>query len=140
VANRVTTVESRFNSIDNYSPAGQPVTVTFPVNSSALNDQAMASLDQVANQVANQTSGYLIEVQGFTDATGDETYNIALSQRRAEAVLRYLVGKNVALSRVSIVGLGEDRPAADNTTRQGREQNRRVEVRILRSAQGRATN
>jgi outer membrane protein OmpA-like peptidoglycan-associated protein len=140
VTNRLNAVENRFSSIDQYSVEGQPVAIVFPVNSSTLSDEARASLDNIANQVANQTSGYLIEVQGFTDSTGSETYNVSLSQRRAESVLRYLVSKNVSLSRVSIVGLGEERPAADNSTRQGREQNRRVEVRILRSPQGRATN
>ncbi len=137
---RITTVENRFNSIDNYAAAGQPVGVTFAVNSANLSDQARGSLDGVAGQVANQTAGYLVEIQGFTDSNGSENFNIGLSQRRADAVLRYLVSKNVSLSRISVVGLGEDKPVADNTTRQGREQNRRVEVRIFRAGQGRATN
>ncbi len=138
--NRINTIENRFNSIDNYAAAGQPVSVAFAVNSATLTDQARGSLDGVANQVANQTAGYLIEIQGFTDSNGSEAFNIGLSQRRADAVLRYLVSKNVSLSRISVVGLGEDKPVADNATRQGREQNRRVEVRILRAGQGRATN
>lgn len=137
---RITTVENRFNSIDNYAPAGQPVGVMFAVNSANLSDQAKGSLDGVAGQVANQTAGYLVEIQGFTDSNGSENFNIGLSQRRADAVLRYLVSKNMSLSRISVVGLGEDKPVADNKNRQGREQNRRVEVRILRAGQGRATN
>src|SRR3990172_8639792 len=87
--NRINTVETRFNTIDNYT-AGQPVAVTFAVNSSALSDQARSTLDNVASQVANLTAGYLVEIQGFTDNSGSENYNIGLSQRRADAVLRYL--------------------------------------------------
>jgi outer membrane protein OmpA-like peptidoglycan-associated protein len=140
VTNRLNTVENRFTSIDNYTPAGEAVTIIFAVNSANLTDQGRSSLDSVASQVASQTAGYLIEIQGFTDNSGSENYNIGLSQRRAEAVLRYLVSRNVSLSRTSIVGLGEDKPIGDNSTRQGREQNRRVEVRVFRAGQGRATN
>jgi outer membrane protein OmpA-like peptidoglycan-associated protein len=136
---RVTTLESRIGTLDNYT-AGQPVSVVFPVNSATLSDQAMATLDNVAGQVANQRAGYLVEVQGFTDTTGDENFNVGLSQRRAESALRYLVSKNVPLHRISIVGLGEVNPIADNNTREGRERNRRVEVRILRAAGAASTN
>lgn len=138
--NRINTLESRIvTPTDVYNP-GAPQSVTFRVNSSALSDDAKRTLDSAANEVANLRTGYLIELQGFTDSTGSEAYNINLSQRRAESVLRYLVSKNVPLYRISIVGLGEEGPVADNSTRQGREQNRRVEVRVLRSAQGRTTN
>jgi OOP family OmpA-OmpF porin len=94
----------------------------------------------VASGLSGQQSGYLVEIQGFTDSTGSENTNVALSQRRAENVLRYLVGKGVPLHRISIIGLGEANPAADNTTRDGRAQNRRVEIRVLRSGATRATN
>jgi len=128
---RITTVESRIASLDNWT-AGQPTSITFRVNSDALSAEAKSTLDSIASQVSGQRSGYLVEIQGFTDSTGDETYNNTLSQRRAEAVLRYLVSKNVPLHRISILGLGEASPVADNKTRAGREQNRRVEVRILK--------
>ena len=82
----------------------------------------------------------MFEIQGFADAQGSESFNDGLSQRRAEAVLRYLVSKNVPLFRISIVGLGEANPVAPNNTRAGREQNRRVEVRMLRSGGGTTTN
>jgi outer membrane protein OmpA-like peptidoglycan-associated protein len=136
---RITAVENRFNSIDNYT-AGPSQSVTFRVGSSVLNDDAKRTLDGVAGQVAGKTSGFMIEIQGFTDSTGSENFNFGLSERRAESVKRYLVSKNVPLYRMSIVGLGEDNPVGDNKTRQGREQNRRVEVRVLSSAQGRTTN
>jgi outer membrane protein OmpA-like peptidoglycan-associated protein len=136
---RITGVESRLSSIDNYT-AGAAQSVTFTLGSATLSDEARQTLDGVASGVSGQQSGYLVEIQGFTDATGSENTNVALSQRRAESVLRYLVSKGVPLHRISIVGLGEANPAADNTTRDGRAQNRRVEIRVLRSAAARATN
>jgi OOP family OmpA-OmpF porin len=128
--NRVGTLENRFDARNNYSVA-QTVSVTFGLESADLSDGGMATLGRIAGQVQ---SGDFLEVQGYTDATGDDAYNIALSQRRAGAVQRYLVAQNVPLFRIEMVGLGEANPAAGNDTREGREQNRRVEVRLLRAA------
>jgi outer membrane protein OmpA-like peptidoglycan-associated protein len=136
---RITGVENRIASLDNYT-ASAPQSVTFTVGSAVLSDAARQTLDSVASGVAGQQSGYLVEIQGFTDSTGSENINVALSQRRAESVLRYLVGRGVPLHRISIVGLGEANPSGDNSTRDGRAQNRRVEIRVLRSAAARATN
>jgi outer membrane protein OmpA-like peptidoglycan-associated protein len=136
---RITAVENRFNTIDTYT-AGQPQSITFKVGSATLSNDAKQTLDGIAGQVSGLNSGFLVELQGFTDTTGSENVNNALSQRRAESVKRYLVTKNVPLHRISIIGLGEANPVADNKTRAGREQNRRVEVRVLRSAQGRTTS
>jgi len=138
-ANRINTVETRLNSIDNYT-AGETQAIVFKLNSTTLSDEAKSTLDRIASDVSSQRTGYMIELQGFTDNTGSEGYNINLSQRRAENVQRYLVTKNVPLFRISIVGLGEANPVADNKTRNGRDQNRRVEVRILKTASGRTTN
>jgi outer membrane protein OmpA-like peptidoglycan-associated protein len=135
---RITAVENRFNTIDTFT-AGQPQSVTFRLGSANLSDDAKRTLDGIAGQVSGLNTGYLVELQGFTDSTGSENTNNSLSQRRAESVKRYLVSKNVALHRISIIGLGEVNPVADNNTRAGREQNRRVEVRVLRSAQGRTS-
>jgi outer membrane protein OmpA-like peptidoglycan-associated protein len=138
--NRITAVDNRFNSIDTWT-AGQPESITFKVGSANLSDDAKRSLDGIASQVSGLNSGFLVELQGFTDTTGSENVNNSLSQRRAEAVKRYLVTKNIPLHRISIIGLGEANPVADNKTRAGREQNRRVEVRVLKSAMaGRTTN
>ena len=92
----------------------------------------------VAGDVGGERFGYMIEVQGYTDNTGDEQYNIGLSQRRAEAVERYLVSKNIPLFRVSIVGLGKDKPVADNKTRDGRFRQIKVELRGVKDASVRA--
>lgn len=129
---RISTVETRITNLDRYT-AGPTQTVTFRINSSTLDDAAKSTLDAVASQVSSLTSGFLIEIQGFASADGDENYNVGLSERRADNVQRYLVSKNVPLFRISNVGLGVDKPVADNKTRAGREQNRRVEVRVLRS-------
>jgi OmpA-OmpF porin, OOP family len=136
---RITAVENRINGLDMYT-ASAPTSVTFRLNSSVLSDDAKRMLDDVASQVSNMQSGYAIEIQGFTDSTGSENYNVTLSQRRAEAVKRYLVSKNVQLHRISIVGLGEDNPVADNKTSKGREQNRRVEVRVLKAQTGQTSS
>ncbi len=140
VNTRVTNVENRFNSIDTYTVSGSPQSVTFKNNSSVLSDEAKRTLDQIASQVAGKNSGFAIEIQGFTDDRGSENFNIGLSERRAESVKRYLVSKNIPLMRIAIVGLGESNPVADNKTRTGRDQNRRVEVKVLTAAQGRTSN
>jgi outer membrane protein OmpA-like peptidoglycan-associated protein len=132
VETRVTSINSTINSLDQYS-AGQTQVVLFKVGSSTLDDSAKAALDTVAGELSGLKSGYLIEVQGFASAEGSESGNLKLSQSRADAVQRYLVSKNVPLYRVRMLGLGEESPVADNKTRNGREQNRRVEVRVLRA-------
>jgi len=140
--NRIATLETRVNTI-NFNDAyaeSEKQTVTFANNSSALSGDAKSTLDRIASGLSGQRSGFLIELQGFTDSVGSEQYNIGLSQRRADAVQRYFVSKNIPLFRVSIVGLGEDNPVADNKTNQGRAQNRRVEIRVLKAATGRQTN
>jgi outer membrane protein OmpA-like peptidoglycan-associated protein len=140
--NRITTLEGRINALGpsevNYTESAKE-SVTFAVNSSALSSQAKSALDKIAGDTGNRT-GYMIEIQGFTDSTGSENYNVGLSQRRAESVERYLVSKNIPLYRISIVGLGEENPVADNKSSQGRAQNRRVEVRVLRGVGIRQTN
>ncbi len=131
---RINTLESRLGGLDTYTQSGQPTSVTFRVGSSALSDEAKAALDGVASAVSGQRNGYLVELQGYTDSQGSESFNDGLSQRRAESVLRYLVSKNVPLFRISIVGLGEANPIAPNDNAAGRQQNRRVEIRTLRAA------
>ncbi|PYS37454.1 MAG: flagellar motor protein MotB [Acidobacteria bacterium] len=130
---------NRINNIDTYTE-GEKQTVLFAVNQSKLDDQAKSTLDKIASDLSGQRSGYMIELQGYTDGTGSEQYNIGLSQRRVESVERYLVSKNLPLFRVSVVGLGKENPIADNKTKDGRAQNRRVEIRVLKAANARQTN
>jgi len=138
--NRINTLETRLSSINDAYAESEKQTVTFANNSATLNDQGKSTLDRIASDLSGQRSGYMIELQGFTDSRGSEQYNIGLSQRRAQSVERYLVSKNIPLYRISIIGLGEDNPVADNKNSQGRSQNRRVEVRVLKSTGNRQTN
>jgi outer membrane protein OmpA-like peptidoglycan-associated protein len=121
----------RISQIDNYE-ARQNVAVNFKVNSSVLSDEAKAALDEIAAQAKNE-KGYLIQVTGYASADGSEARNRALSERRAEAVRRYLAeNHDIPLHRmINPFGYGELKPVADNETREGRKQNRRVEVAIL---------
>ncbi|MBT8132369.1 MAG: OmpA family protein, partial [Gammaproteobacteria bacterium] len=68
---------------------------------------------------------------GYTDTTGEASYNLDLSQRRAESVRRYLISKGANGDKISAKGYGEANPIFDNSTRPGRQKNRRVELRIL---------
>jgi len=130
----ITTVRNGVNSLsDDYTPEGDPAVVTFKLGSATLTADAKTALDAVASKYATASKGYMFELQGFTDSTGSAGLNDTLSQRRGEAVMRYLVSKGVPLYRISIVGLGEANPVADNKTSKGREQNRRVEVRTLKT-------
>ena len=135
--NKMSTLETRLGNINinNYA-ASETQTVTFALNSSTLSTQAMNTLDKIAGAVSGQRTGYMLELQGFTDSTGSAQRNLGLSQRRAESVERYLVSKNVPLFRTSILGFGEASPVADNKTAGGRDQNRRVEITVLKAVSG----
>jgi len=130
---RVTATNDRISALDDYDVSDQQ-TVLFRVNSAVLTPEAKTSLDELA-QKALTTKGYVIEVAGFTDSTGSTQKNRMLSQHRADAVVQYLQENfDIPLRRmITPFGYGEAKAAADNTTREGREQNRRVEVKILTS-------
>jgi len=96
-----------------------------------LSKDGVAILDDIAQKMTSQRR-YVLEVQGFTDNTGGPSINLALSQQRAEAVVRYLtVDKSLPLRNIHLIGAGSASPVADNKTRAGRKQNRRVEVRVF---------
>ena len=106
--------------------------VLFCFASYRLTPKAKEILKEMARAInAPQLKEAGFEIQGHTDSTGPETYNLRLSQRRAQAVRRFLVSKcGISASRLSARGYGEDRPVASNRTSQGRQRNRRVEVRL----------
>lgn len=139
--NRISTLETRVSNIgpEAYSES-EKQTVTFALNSSVLSNQAKSTLDGIVGGLSGQRTNYMLELEGFTDSTGSEQYNIGLSIRRSESVERYLVSKNIPLFRISIIGLGKENPVADNKSKEGRDQNRRVEVHVLKAAAGRQTN
>ncbi len=97
-----------------------------------LSREAKAALDEIAEQ-AKTGKGHVIQVAGFASADGNEALNRRLSQRRAEAVMSYLIENHDISQRriITPLGYGEARAVADNTTRDGRKENRRVEVAIL---------
>jgi outer membrane protein OmpA-like peptidoglycan-associated protein len=121
----------RISSLDDYSIQAS-TTVYFKVDSSVISPEDRRALDDLA-QKAVASKGYVIEVAGFADSTGDVNHNRMLSQRRADAVVRYLQENHeIPLRRiVTPFGYGELKPVADNTTAGGRRQNRRVEVNVL---------
>lgn len=119
--------------VDNTGCPMQKVTVLKGVNfrhdSSVLTDDSAATLDgAVASLKLNPN--LQVEVAGHTDRDGTNEYNVALSQRRANAVMTYLVSHGINQKNLTAVGYGEENPMADNATKEGRAQNRRVELRI----------
>ncbi|MBP7474663.1 MAG: OmpA family protein [Pyrinomonadaceae bacterium] len=127
----VNETNKRISTMDDYV-IQSTATVNFKVNSAVLSTEAKASLDQVA-ATAKTLKGYVIDVTGYASAEGDTKKNKALSQRRALAVKEYLIeNHDIDLRRFpESYGFGELKAVADNTTREGREQNRRVEVKLL---------
>lgn len=102
---------------------------TFDVNSTNIRPGLYTELDRVA-QVLSSYPQTTIIVTGHTDSTGSESYNQQLSERRAQSVKNALVQRGVDAPRIQAIGYGESSPIADNNTEFGRQQNRRVEVRI----------
>ena len=106
-----------------------PGNVTFASDSADINGNFYGVLDSVAI-VLNKYPQTLLDIDGHTDNTGSADYNQQLSERRAISVGQYLRSRNVDPRRLLVVGFGETRPIADNSTEFGRQQNRRVEIRI----------
>jgi len=103
----------------------------FAFDSAALSDQAKGLLDAFVQRLITENKGVYIEIQGHTDSTGTDAVNMALGQKRAEAVMLYLYKQHkVPLHRMSVVSLGSSMPVADNGTKDGRSANRRVEVLV----------
>jgi len=104
--------------------------VLFAFNSEKLTPDGKSQLDDLANQ-AKGMDRFVLEVQGFTDKSGNATYNETLSEARAHAVTRYLANQyQIPIRNISMLGSGYALPVADDKTRDGRKMNRRVEVRL----------
>lgn len=103
----------------------------FGLGRDELPDAARARLDQLVIQLQGAGQAAFIEIEGHTDNTGDENFNLQLGMRRAEAVKSYLYEQhNVPLHKMNTFSFGESRPAAPNDTSEGRAQNRRVVVKV----------
>jgi outer membrane protein OmpA-like peptidoglycan-associated protein len=127
----VNLTNERISALDDYTPQSM-LAVNFRSGSAVLSADSKTKLDELATKALN-AKGYVLEVTGFADATGSVERNRALSQRRADAVIRYLVENHrIPLRRIiTPYGFGETNPVAENRTRDGRAQNRRVEVKLL---------
>jgi OOP family OmpA-OmpF porin len=131
------------------APAPAPVPVTqkvtlaadalFDFDKAVVKPQGRAKLDDVVNGLSGVQVQMILAV-GHTDSIGSAAYNQKLSMRRAEAVKAYLISKGIPGERISIDGKGETQPVADNKTKEGRAQNRRVEVEITGTRQVRQGN
>jgi outer membrane protein OmpA-like peptidoglycan-associated protein len=120
----------RISGLDNFDEKSQ-ATVYFAVNSYIISPEAKKELDSLAQQALSST-GYIIEVTGYADPTGNAEKNLALSQRRADTVVKYLAinGKIPMRRIVTPIGYGATRSTGDNTP-EGRQQERRVEVKLM---------
>jgi outer membrane protein OmpA-like peptidoglycan-associated protein len=127
----VNMTNERISALDDYEPQ-ETAAVNFRTGSSILSPDTKTKLDDIATKALN-AKGYVLEVTGYADSTGSILRNQQLSQRRADAVIRYLVDNhNIPLRRiVTPYGYGESHPIADNESRDGRAQNRRVEIKLL---------
>lgn len=123
------TMQTSFQNLDNYKLVTTEH-VYFRTGASSLSKEDEEKLAAAVQNVGT-AKGYLIEVEGFADRTGDKAYNRELSRRRADAVVHYLtVEHNVPLRGIRQLGVGSDFPNADNSTRAARKENRRVDVKI----------
>ena len=128
-----TLANDRINGLDEFDPV-KTITVLFATGSSVLGPKGKAEIDREAAWVKTQnTKGWVVAVVGFADTSGNTAANRSLSERRANAVIGYLVTKhNLPLQRlVQPFGYGDSKPVSENTTAAGRAKNRRVEIRLL---------
>jgi general secretion pathway protein A len=103
------------------------VLIYFQHNSNELPDQSFKKLDQMADYLLHSPE-VNIDIKGFTDSTGSYSYNISVSEFRANTIKTYLIGKGVDIARLKASGLGPENPIASNETEAGRRKNRRVEI------------
>ena len=103
--------------------------VNFAFDSDRLSSEATPILDE-AVRVLKESGDVSVSIEGHTDSTGPEQYNLGLSQRRAAAVSGYLSENGIDAGRLQTSGFGEEKPVASNETREGRAQNRRVELKV----------
>ncbi|MET4895780.1 OmpA family protein [Sphingomonadaceae bacterium jetA1] len=112
-----------------------PSGITFAYDSSTVQPQFRQTLDQVSDVLSQYKQTY-IDVYGHTDSTGSDSYNQALSERRAVAVADYLTSRGVQAARIGTRGFGKTQPIASNDTDAGRAANRRVEIKIVPIREG----
>lgn len=107
-----------------------PGGVTFASDSDRINPNFYTALNGIAQTLVAYPESRIL-IYGYTDSTGGDAHNQALSERRADSVAQYLVGQGVALSRITAAGFGKANPIASNSTEAGKQANRRVEIKIV---------
>ena len=105
--------------------------VKFPVNGDQLSPEAQTRINELAQRLKSENRNVYLEIQGFTDSSGDSKYNHKLGEARAEAVRLYLHQQGIALNRMATISYGEEDPVAPNNTPEGRAHNRRVAIVVL---------
>jgi peptidoglycan-associated lipoprotein len=106
--------------------------VTFPVNHAEVGDDAKKLIDEAIAQLKAENKGVYFEIEGHTDSTGPDEFNLKLGEERAMAVRNYLHDQHgIALNRMQVISYGESKPVTDNKTRDNRAQNRRVVIKVL---------
>jgi len=122
------------SNIDDYKMQTS-VTVPFPFDKYKLTPDAKQDLDKLVSDV-QPDKRFFIAVEGYTDSTGSRTYNEALSRKRADAVVEYLVAKHdIPIYRIHMIGLGPEKPVDEAHNREARAKNRRVEVKVFSADQ-----
>jgi outer membrane protein OmpA-like peptidoglycan-associated protein len=106
--------------------------ILFGFDSSTLRPEARENLEKLTT-IINRDDDTILMIVGHTDSTGDENYNLSLSERRARSAADYMISQGLDQSRIDIEGRGEHEPIADNSTEAGQQENRRVEVAIYAS-------
>jgi outer membrane protein OmpA-like peptidoglycan-associated protein len=114
-----------------YSMVLSDDSVKFPVDSSKLSPEAQQRLQDFADKLKQDNRNVYLEIQGHTDATGSDATNQRLGQQRAEAVRLFMNQHGVPLNRMATISYGKKDPVADNKTRAGRAQNRRVVLIVM---------
>ena len=103
----------------------------FNFDSAELSPEAKAAADQFVQKLVADNRGVYLEIRGYTDNVGPDEYNLVLSKRRATAVMEYFYKQyHIPLYRMQVIGMGNADPIADNKTKEGRSQNRRVEILV----------
>jgi outer membrane protein OmpA-like peptidoglycan-associated protein len=128
------TLRGVISNLDDYK-LQTSVAVPFKLNKYALTPDSKQDLDKMAGDL-KADKRFFIAVEGYTDNTGSKAYNTTLSQRRADAVVEYLVAKHdIPIYRIHMIGLGEDKPLDETRNRAARAKNRRVEVKVFSADQ-----
>lgn len=123
-------LRSAIENIDDYKLQSS-LTVPFQFNRDVLSKDAQQNLDRLASE-AKGDKRFFVAVEGYTDKTGSREYNDALSRRRADKVVEFLVAQGgIPVYRIHMVGLGEQKPLSEGRNRKANAENRRVEVRIF---------